>query len=543
MGFQTDVNIPERLVTQHGISGMKTGTKGPERRIYDRTYYLNLIKQKNVDLQSEISKLKDEVETIKKDNQLYVSLERQFDDLIKEVRQLEGELADYNLALDKQRSDTKPEDIMAILYHIQAQNEKQRHQLDDIFIQRKNKESEIAGIEEQIHDINMGFEERLNELDPDQRGQYERLREENTLLEQEIVKRRNELDEVTSKLSVAEAKLREDVTKERAQQLRDEKGKLQMKKEDLRLQTDELNLPFPEAREKLLSKAKEDQGQLKTAEQRTQEIRKLIESYQKQIKEIESELEENKAETVDKKKYEILQERDKEYTDFIENFETIKNQELEQVTQLEKKVSDLLEMMSRNIRKMERVPTKEEADNVEGEKKFRDKLVKNEEETVEITRREVEERTSQLSRMANVEENIEKNSKMLKDKMDSMQQEIDSKFSHIGELTAKAEAEKRKLGALRSYYFSHKDGLREQVTFNSMKVDAKKSQLSDNETYRGLAELERKIMEGEGSVFSMKHFIDSKKNETNYANTFAECMSLTGAINNEVIRSSQTQTN
>jgi len=32
---------------------------------------------------------------------MYLTLEKKYDDLIKEVRNLEGQLADYNLALDK----------------------------------------------------------------------------------------------------------------------------------------------------------------------------------------------------------------------------------------------------------------------------------------------------------------------------------------------------------------------------------------------------------------------------------------------------------
>eukprot|EP01022_Parablepharisma_sp_SALTPOND_P020569 TRINITY_DN377_c0_g1_i2.p1 TRINITY_DN377_c0_g1~~TRINITY_DN377_c0_g1_i2.p1 ORF type:complete len:602 (-),score=123.11 TRINITY_DN377_c0_g1_i2:1138-2943(-) len=536
VGMQTNVHIPERLVTQHGIPGIKAGGQGLSRQIYDRTYYLNILKQKNVELQNEIIKLKDEVETIKKDNQLYVTLERQFDELIKEVRQLEGELADYNLALDKQRSDTKPEDIMAILYHIQAQNERQRRQLDDIFIQRKNKETEIAQIEDQIHGISLAFEERLNELDPDQRGQYERLREENTLLEQEIAKRRTDLDEVSMKLSIAEGRLREDPTKERAQQLHDEKARLQAKKDDLQLQTDEMNLPFPEARERLITKAKEDQAQLKGTEQRIQEIKKLIDAYQKQIKEIETDLETNKAESVDKNKYDILKEKDKEYSDFIDNFEARRGQELEQVAALEKKVQDLLEMMSRNLIKMEKTPTAEETKVAQADINYRAKLVENEANTYEVLKKEVEERANQLKRMENIEENIEKNVKIVKDKMDHMQRELDTKYSHIGELVAKAEADKRRLTALRAYYAAHKDALKEQVTFASMKVDAKKSQLADNDTYRTLVELEKKVAESESSLFSLRQFIDGKKRETNYANSLAECLSLISAINNETIK-------
>ena len=67
---------------------------------------------------NEISKMKSEVEEINKDNNTYVTLERKYEALIKDVRKYEGELADYNLALDKFRSDSKPEEIEAVFYQI-----------------------------------------------------------------------------------------------------------------------------------------------------------------------------------------------------------------------------------------------------------------------------------------------------------------------------------------------------------------------------------------------------------------------------------------
>ena len=73
---------------------------------------------------TEISKMKQEVEDINKDNTTYLSLERKYETLIKDVRRYEGELADYNLALDKHRSDTKPDDIEALYMHIKNQNDK-----------------------------------------------------------------------------------------------------------------------------------------------------------------------------------------------------------------------------------------------------------------------------------------------------------------------------------------------------------------------------------------------------------------------------------
>jgi intraflagellar transport protein 74 len=180
VGYNTKVNAIDRPVTNHGISGMTVkSSHGPGRQIYDRTYYFNLLKQKNGDIQNEISKMSTEVEEINKDNTTYVTLERKYEGLIKDVRKFEGELADYNLALDKYRSDTKPEDIEALFMHIKNQNDKQRNHLDGLFSEKRDMENEISNLENSIQDINYANESKLNDLDPEQRNEYEKLKQEN----------------------------------------------------------------------------------------------------------------------------------------------------------------------------------------------------------------------------------------------------------------------------------------------------------------------------------------------------------------------------
>ena len=97
---------------------MTTAAVGVGRQVYDRNYYFNLLKNKNNDIANEVNNMKQEVDNINKDNATYLTLERKYETLIKDVRKFEGELADYNLALDKHRSDTKPEDIEALYMHI-----------------------------------------------------------------------------------------------------------------------------------------------------------------------------------------------------------------------------------------------------------------------------------------------------------------------------------------------------------------------------------------------------------------------------------------
>jgi hypothetical protein len=275
---------------------------------------------------------------------------------------------------------------------------------------------------------------------------------------------------------------------------------------------------------------------MKSAEQRAHEIQKLIDSYQKQIKDIDSELVENKAETVDKKKYEILQEKDKEYTDFIKNFDSIQTHEQEQVNQLEKRIAEMLESMSRNLRMVSKPTTRQEAEEAIDIERYKTGVMKNDLETYEIAKREVEERKSQLIKMEHAEEGIEKQSNQYREKMSKMKEEMETKFVNIGLLVTKANNEKKRLSFLKEYYGNHKDSLREQVTYAAMKVDAKKMMLQENETYKNLTEQERKVAEFEASVFSTKSFIEGKKNETNYAKSLEDCMNIVNGINDEIIK-------
>ena len=179
VGYNTKVTAVDRPVTNHGMSGIKVINQGPGRQIYDRSYYFNLLKNKNNEIVGEIDKMKVEVENIGQDNSTYLTLERKYEALIKDVRKYEGELADYNLALDKYRSDTKPDDIEALFMHIKNQNDKQRTHLDGLFAEKRDVETEIQNSEQEIQQIAYANESKLNDLDPEQRNDYEKLKEEN----------------------------------------------------------------------------------------------------------------------------------------------------------------------------------------------------------------------------------------------------------------------------------------------------------------------------------------------------------------------------
>jgi intraflagellar transport protein 74 len=133
-------------------------------------------------VQEETNKLKAKSEQINKDQQLYNKLEARLEELNNEVRQLEGQLADYNLALDKLRTNTRPEDVKNTYQHVKNNNEKLKLELDEIFLERKKIEEQTDSMQNELQNIHKQMELRLNELDPYQRTEYQKLIAENSEL-------------------------------------------------------------------------------------------------------------------------------------------------------------------------------------------------------------------------------------------------------------------------------------------------------------------------------------------------------------------------
>uniref|UniRef100_A0AAQ5Y0V0 IF rod domain-containing protein n=1 Tax=Amphiprion ocellaris TaxID=80972 RepID=A0AAQ5Y0V0_AMPOC len=95
--LSAQIKVTDRPVTQQGLSGMKTGIKGPQRQILDKSYYLGLLRSKINELTTETSKLHKEIDNYNQENSVYLSYEKRAEGLAAEIKDLQGQLADYNM--------------------------------------------------------------------------------------------------------------------------------------------------------------------------------------------------------------------------------------------------------------------------------------------------------------------------------------------------------------------------------------------------------------------------------------------------------------
>jgi hypothetical protein len=109
VALSASVNVSGRPVTGQGVKGMKAQSNTTGRLVYDSAYYVGLLRKKINDVNNESIKLRGEIDQTSRDNGQYVQLEKRYEGLIRSKENLEGQLADYNLALDKTRTSTDPE--------------------------------------------------------------------------------------------------------------------------------------------------------------------------------------------------------------------------------------------------------------------------------------------------------------------------------------------------------------------------------------------------------------------------------------------------
>ena len=111
IALQQGINITDRPTTMQGMKGMRATTAGPGRLVQDSTFFVGVISGKVNAITEEIAKLQKEIDDHTRDQSQSQSMQRKAEELDKEVRSLEGTLADYNIAMDKQRQGSDPSDI------------------------------------------------------------------------------------------------------------------------------------------------------------------------------------------------------------------------------------------------------------------------------------------------------------------------------------------------------------------------------------------------------------------------------------------------
>ena len=536
IGFTTDTKVIDRAVSRQGLSGVVQGSGGQkiERKIQDKTYYITLLKTKINDISKEILNMNNEIGSINSDMTTYANLNKQYEVLSKDVQNLEGELADYNLAGDKYRSMMKAEDIEDVYNRMKLINKKKMDESDNLYIEKSKILSELEEVEYENNKVVQNIEQRLLDLDPDQKSEYEQIREDNQNYIMKIYQLREEMAKLNADLIEGENILKSNPNKMEAQKLKDSIIQLQRKKEELELQTNEAGLSIDELKQRLVAKAKEQTMEKNNIDKKIPDTKKIIESHKKSIIELEREMKSN-INNDNTKAVDSISQKDKEYSAFIENYDSIKRNHYKEIQAKEEVVVALLENISEKINSGQS-PLENSGAGIKDKIREKKDMIEKSVNTLEEAKAKYEELVVKLQRLEKLDDTLKKDIKNYKDKLNRINNEISEKFDRIDAQKDFLQRDSERMKSLLLILKSNKDNYDKLLTSLVLKNRTKNAQLEDNDMYKRMRDLEKKMQANENTIYGLQSYIDSKANDNEFSGLLKECMALQKQINDELLK-------
>ncbi|XP_006269048.1 intraflagellar transport protein 74 homolog isoform X1 [Alligator mississippiensis] len=512
--LSSQIKVADRPVTQQGLSGMKTGMKGPQRQIMDKSYYLGLLRSKISELTTEINKLQKEIEMYNQENSVYLSYEKRAEALAGEIKEFQGQLADYNMLVDKLNTNTDMEEVMNDYNTLKTQNDLESQSMDIIFTERQAKEKLIQGVEEDIEREKQVADDIIKNMSQEDQAKYMEMKATNRKLLQELDAQQQELDAYNMKEESLRAEIAHSQIKQEAVQLYQKLHGLEEHRDQMVAEDRSMGSP-QEERERLLKQVKEDNQEIASMERQLTEIKEKINHFNEVIQRLDMDLEEHQEEK--NLKYKELKKREESMDNFLESFEKMKNQELERKMQIETNIVALLEHSSRNVNRMKQISsvTTEELKIMQEDLSFKSNEMQKSQSTAKNLSTESQRLQMDLQKMDLLEGKMVDELASLKDKIEQMTKDLEI-YNNLPALKASGEEKKKKLQEEKEILTKRRNAFKKIMEQLNTEYEALKKQLQENETHSQLTNLERKWQHHEQNNFVMKEFIATKSQESNY---------------------------
>ena len=526
--LNTNIQVAERPVTQQGMMGMKVGAQGPGRQIADKSYYMGELRKKCDEMTSEIQKMNTEAEQFNKDTQLYSQMERKYEALIKEVRKLQGDLADYNLIVDKSRTNTEPQDIANAYQHLKQRNDEERRKVDDIFTQRQEKDAEIQKLEQQTLAKLSQAEEKLKTLSVDDRRRYAELQDELSRFQADVALAQQQYDLECRKLAKCEQDLKLEPRKQRYQVLEEQRQQLVERRRALEAECSKPVLSEEKQREQLLAQVKDDNKQLQITERSIADVDARIRQAQQELDALEAGRGSDSQEDVSK--YQKLQEKDQEMTAFIAAFPAALQAEQAAARETEERILAALAQLSKELQRQKQVPSRESFKELQAEVDYKQRGLENSQSTAERLQQEQEMRDLELQKINNLDQKITVELESLGTRTTEYREALKT-YNNIGQLKQQAEESRTRMAQRKQRLDARRKALKQQVQALTAAYEKEKQALAASESAGTLEALEQKLRHYEQNIFHLRDFIESKEADTDYAGVYEEVSTQVASIN------------
>ncbi|KAI9327036.1 hypothetical protein BDR26DRAFT_103857 [Obelidium mucronatum] len=360
---------------------------------------------------------------------------------------------------------------------------------------------------------------------------YLEAKDNNVRYTEEIQRRQMELDDLIAKESTLKQEIRHDSGKQRALAYYEKLMNLRNKREEIEDSLRELDKEAgPQEKSRLLEQVKEDNQETSAMERKIAELEEQAHRLKEGLSQID--MDTDTGGHGDKSgKYEELVKKDREMTTFLDNFDDRKADSIKKNQEIEKDIVQLLHRI-KNLAKndVSRLPSQQDHQELQSDLKFKEKEMRNSENTTEGLMIERDRRLQDLEKVNQLETKLNAELKFLNDKIEKLEVDI-KKVSNIDAVKKEAEFMKKKNMNDREFLRIQRDTLKNYNKALASRQEAKRAHIHENETYTQLGALEQRLRHHESNNFHLKDYIVSKTAESDYKTVAIESMQLVDELN------------
>ncbi|CAI2346316.1 unnamed protein product [Caenorhabditis sp. 36 PRJEB53466] len=277
-----------RPVTQQGLRAppSRMGT-GNTRQVFDKTYYIGVLRAKQNAIKVEISRMKEKRDKGMKDRNELHAYESRASAQAQEIGELQGKLLDLNKIMEKIHLNGDMSDIEMEASKMKEEADAMRLSADEAFNERRIKEEELNQLEEELEEQKKLNDAVTHAMDPQMKEKYENLKSEAELLRERVVKMEADIYDLDERIANYEMEIRSNPLKKRAVALQDTLDAL--KKQEEKLMADMQSALTPEARkEKMVENMKQLNADLVVIEKQHKAVKDQISLASEELHEYDS---------------------------------------------------------------------------------------------------------------------------------------------------------------------------------------------------------------------------------------------------------------
>uniref|UniRef100_A0A8C2C9G8 Intraflagellar transport 74 n=1 Tax=Cyprinus carpio TaxID=7962 RepID=A0A8C2C9G8_CYPCA len=442
----------------------------------------------------ESSKLQKDIDTFSQENSVYLSYEKRAEVLAGEIKDLQGQLADYNMLVDKLNTNNEMDEVVNDIIMLKAQNDREAQSMDVIFTKRREKEDMIRAVEGDIVQEKQAALNIIQKMSADKQAKYTGMKATSEELMQVclIPPSITTLRSVYGDLVHSQAKLKAVVLHEKLLELENRRNAML-------------------DREGLFKQVKENNQEIASMERQLSEVREKISHLTEEMRQLDADMEEHQGERT--QKYKELQKREEEIDTYLNSFEENKSQEQQRIRDAQSSIVALLEHSSKNINHLQQLSavTAQELRSMQEDLSFKETEMQKSQSTAKGLSSESERLRQDLLKVEQLEGKVSAELQTLRDQLKLMMQEI---HTYRDQDALRAAGEDRKKST--SHSTQRKDTQKKMKHNMNEEYQFLKERLQENETHVELTNMERKWQHLEQNNFVMKEFIASKVVESHY---------------------------